>query len=278
MKKGRKLALTLEIGLFLVGGLTTLAGCSNSSKNKVTTVTVGTSGAPKPFTYESKGKIKGYDIDTARAVDKLLPGYKFTFKKTEFSSILAGLDSGRFEMGANNFAANAQRQKKYYYSKPIFKDQYVAVVQKNDNSIQKLDDIAGKTTITSPGINFTTALENFNKTASVKTKITYSQEDASKQVQDVEDGKYDYILIDKPLYENYSKTFNFKNTKAIDLDASDTKKISASTPYSYFLISKTPDGKKLLKKVNKAITKIQDNGTAKKISEKYFYDDYVPNK
>lgn len=278
MKLKKTILYTLGIGLLLAGGAFTLSACSKSSASDVTTVTVGTSGAPKPFTYVANGKIKGYDIDTLRAVDKILPKYKFEFKKTEFSSILAGLDSGRFQIGANNFASNAERQKKYYYSKPIFSDEYVIVVQKNDNSISKFADIAGKTTVSSPGINFTTAIETFNKTASTKSKITYSQEDPSKQIQDVQDGKYDYILVDKPLYNNYQKTYKYTNVKAIDLDTSDTKQISSTVPYSYLLISKTEDGKKLLKQVNKAITKIQENGTAKKISEKYFYGDYVPKK
>lgn len=278
MRKSRKIALTLGIEIFLIGGVATLTGCSNGNKsaNKVTTVTVATSGAPKPFTYVDGKKIKGFDIDTARAVDKVLPDYKFKYKKTEFSSILAGLDSGRFQIGANNFAANAQRKKKYYYSKPIFQTKDVIVVQKSNNTIKKFADIAGKTTISQPGINFTTAVEKFNKTTSNKSKITYSQEDAAKTLQDVQNGKYDYVLIDEPLYKNYQKTYHLTGIKAVQLSQNDTKKISRSIPQSYFLITKTAGGKKLLKQVNKGITKIQKNGTAQKISEKYFDSNYIP--
>ncbi|MBU9789424.1 transporter substrate-binding domain-containing protein [Lentilactobacillus sp. IMAU92037] len=33
---------------------------------------------------------------------------------------------------------------------------------------------------------------------------------------------------------------------------------------------------KLLKQINAAITKIQKDGTAKKVSEKYFGENYIP--
>lgn len=257
-----------------------LAGCSQSSKadnNKTQTITVGTSGAPKPFTYvDDNQKLVGYDVDTVRAIADETPGLKVKFQKTEIPSILAGLDSGRFQVGANNFASNPQRREKYYYSKPTFKDQYVLVVKKNNKTIKDFDDIAGKTTINAPGINFTTAIETFNKTAKTKSKITYSSEDPAKTLQDVQDGKYDYVLIDKPLYKNYQKAYKLSGLKAVALTQADSKKVSAATPYSYLLVEKTPEGKQLLKKINAAITKIQSNGTAKKISEKYFYGDYTP--
>ncbi|MFD1124870.1 transporter substrate-binding domain-containing protein [Lentilactobacillus raoultii] len=280
MKKHKVLLGISTVILLIISGLG-LSGCSNSAKgaNSKKTITVGTSGAPRPFTYvNGSHKLVGYDIDTVRALGKYLPGYKIKFQKTEFSSILEGLDSGRFQIGANNFAANPQRKEKYYFSKPIFKDQYVMVVKKNNQSIRRLSDISGKTTISAPGVNFTTAIENFNKTAKKKSKITYSTEDPSKTLQDVQDNKYDYVLIDKPLYSNYKKTFNLKSLKAIDVSQADSKKISAATPYSYLLIDKTSEGKQLLGKINKALEKIQTNGTAKKISEKYFYGNYTPNK
>lgn len=276
MKWNKHLLVGLGILVLLLGSLPLLTSCGKQASGQ-TTIVVGTSGSPKPFSYvNGKQKLVGYDVDMVRAIDRELPHDRFTFKKTEFSSILEGLDSGRYQMGANNFAANAQRRKKYYFSKPIFRDQYVLVVQSRNTDMHHFDDIAGKTTVNTPGINFTTAIEQFNKTASVKSKITYSQEDASKQLQDVQDGKVDYVLMDKPLYNNYQSTYHFKNVKAIDLDISDTKKISPNTPYDYLLIAKTPDGKKLLKQVNRAITKTQQNGTAQKLSQKYFHGDYVP--
>ncbi len=116
------------------------------------------------------------------------------------------------------------------------------VVKKNNHTIKSFDDIAGKTTISAPGVNFTTAVETFNKKAKVKSKITYSNEDPAKTLQDVQDGKYDYVLIDKPLYQNYQKTYHLSGIKAVNLTQLDSKQISASTPYSYLLVEKNARG------------------------------------
>ncbi|GHP14755.1 putative amino-acid-binding protein YxeM [Lentilactobacillus fungorum] len=275
--KNKKRLMTVGLSLLILGSLSACGTSAKSKSKQAEAITVGTSGAPKPFTYVgSNKKIQGFDIDTVRAIDQQLPQYKFSFTKTEFPSILGGLTAGRFQVGANNFAYNPSRAKRYYYSKPIFHDKYVLVVPKKDHQIKQFDDIAGKTTVSAPAVNFTTAIENFNQHAKVKSKITYSSEDASKQIQDVQSGKVDYVLIDKPLYDNYQKTYHFDNVKAVSLDLSDTKKISKTTPYSFLLVSKTQGGKKLLDQINDAIVKIQKNGTAQKISEKYFGENYIP--
>ncbi|KRM30779.1 amino acid ABC transporter substrate-binding protein [Agrilactobacillus composti DSM 18527 = JCM 14202] len=267
----------LFLGAVLALGIGAAILTNPQATQAATTVSVGTSGGPKPFTYvDDNNKLVGYDVDTVRAIDKVVPEYKFTFQKMEITSLLTSLDSGRIQVAANNFASNPQRREKYYYSKPVFRDRDVLVVLKDNKSIKKFDDIAGKTTIGTPGVNFTTAVEKFNKVAKNPSKITYSNEDAAKTLQDVQDGKYDYVLIDKVLYDNYQKTYHLDKIKAIELDSKDTKKISASIPYSYLLVEKTPEGKKILTAINKGITKIQSNGTAAKLSQKYFNGNYVP--
>ncbi|WP_165964786.1 transporter substrate-binding domain-containing protein [Periweissella cryptocerci] len=277
-KKMGILGITLAAG-FILGGCGTKAASTKSADSNVKTIVVGTSGMPKPFTYaDENGKLAGYDIDTVRALDKELKQYKFEFKKTEITSVLAGLDAGRFQIGANNFGYNDERAEKYLYTKPTFQDWFVLVVRNNNQTIKQFADVAGKTTVATPGVNFTMALEKFNKTASTKTKITYSQEDPAKQVQDISSGKYDYALIDKPLFDAYKKEFKLTNLKGLDLSTSDEKKVTPRTPYSYLLVSKTDGGQQLVKDLNKAIVKIQADGTQAKISQKYFGEDYVPGK
>ncbi len=93
MKIRQRLTVLAAAALIILGGLG-LSGCSKSTKadNKTQTITVGTSGAPKPFTYvNSHQKLVGYDIDTVRAIAKEIPGLKVNFQKTEIPSILAGL-------------------------------------------------------------------------------------------------------------------------------------------------------------------------------------------
>ena len=68
------------------------------------TINVGTEGTYPPFTYhDESGKLTGYDVEVTRAVaDKL--GVDVEFKETQWDAMLAGLDSKRFDMVANQVA------------------------------------------------------------------------------------------------------------------------------------------------------------------------------
>ncbi|MCI1985023.1 MAG: transporter substrate-binding domain-containing protein [Lactobacillus sp.] len=250
-----------------------------AAKTKVETITVGTGGMPKPFTYETAdGKLKGYDIDTLRAIDKKLPQYQFKYTKTDIPGVLGGVDSGRYQIGANNFGYNKERAEKYYFSKPIFLDQTVIVVRKNNTSIKSIADIGGKTTVEQAGVNYDLILKNFNKKhTSNQAKITYSSEDVSKSVQDISTGKYQFFLLDRPLYNSYIKTFKITNLKAIPVSTAELSKYTEGTSRSYFLFQKSASGKKLKKAIDKALVAVQKDGEQTAISKKYFDgNDYAP--
>jgi polar amino acid transport system substrate-binding protein len=265
-----------RIALISLLGLATLAGGAQSANAAAKTIVVGTSGAPKPYTYvNDKNKITGYDIEILRAIDKITPQYKFTYKKAEIPAVLGGVDSGRFQIGANNFGWNKARAKKYTYSKPIFNDEYVLAVRKDDNSIKNLSDISGKTTENQAGVNFTLAVQNFNKAhPKAKAKQTYTAAEEPKILQDVQSGKYDFNLLDGPLYDSISKQYHFTNLKAVKLKGKDVKAIG--DPHSHFLTSKTAQGKAINKALNKGLVKLEKNGTLTKISKQFFGKDYSP--
>ena len=68
-------------------------------------VVVATAGDIKPFSYEDKaGELTGYDIEVIKAASKYLDGYKVTYKRTSWKSIFVGLDSGHYQIAANNLS------------------------------------------------------------------------------------------------------------------------------------------------------------------------------
>lgn len=78
------------------------------------TINVGTEGTYPPFTYHDEtGKLTGYDVEVTRAVaDKL--GVEVEFKETQWDAMLAGLDSKRFDMVANQVSLTTpERMAKY---------------------------------------------------------------------------------------------------------------------------------------------------------------------
>jgi polar amino acid transport system substrate-binding protein len=269
---------------FLILGALFLTSCDNQNKGTKTIgskttgkekIVIATSGSPSPFsTVDGQGELMGYDIDVAKAIFAQLPQYEVRFEITEFPSILAGLDSQRYHVGANNFAMNEKRKEKYFYSAPIFQNQYAIAVAKNNNDIKQFSDLNGKSTEVYPGLNYATALELYNQQyPNNPVKITYSEADLLPVLQHVETGQYDFQLIDKVMLSQLINEHNL-NLKTIELSNDDADRIAL--PYSYLLISKGNKGEQLTKDINEGIKKIISNGELTKISVHYFGADYSP--
>lgn len=257
----------------------TLVACSSGSKDssdKVTSVVIATDGATKPFTYsDSQGNLTGYDIEVARAVFKKLPQYKVKFQVTDFSGISPGIDSGRYQMGANDFGWEKSRAEKYYFSSPLSKSNNAVLVK--SGTYKTLADFAGKSTIGNPASNYTKSIQDWNKANPDKEiKISYSADSTSINTRftQVESGKIDFMLYDKISLESAVKEQGFDNLKIedISMDTGDAE----HDGYEYFLFGKDSQGKKLQKDVNGVLAKMQADGSLAKISKKYLGGDFVP--
>ncbi|MNB72027.1 L-cystine-binding protein TcyA precursor [compost metagenome] len=281
MKTWRKLGLGIA-ALALMAGL---AACGNNSSNKEeanststgakTKITIATGGMPKPFSYvNDNNELDGYDIQVVKEIFAGLPQYEIQFEKTEFPSIFAGLDSDRYQIGANNFASNAERREKYLYSDPIFKNQFVIAVAEGRDDIKSFADLEGKTTEVSPSVNYTVALENYNKNAA-KTPVNLKYTDAEMitTLQNVESGATDFNLIDNAMLQLYIKEYGLK-LKAIPLSQEDSDRIGV--PYSYLILAKGSGSDQLLKDVNQRIKDLLKDGSISKISQKYLNGDFAP--
>jgi polar amino acid transport system substrate-binding protein len=267
--------------LALIGAALLIGGCKKKAEAGAVQQTVSkaaTAGMPRPFSYvNDSGELVGHNIELIKAVFDRLPQYKLEIEVTDFPSIFAGMDSGRYQIGINNFVMNDERKEKYLFSDPMFANSYVAVVQESNNqygdAIDTLGVFAGKTSSGQVGNNISTAIENYNK-ANPGAEIIRSYTDADMLVvlQDVEQGKTDFDLIDKPLYQFYMQSFPLK-LKSIELSDTVAANISQRL-FSYILISKGYE--QLTQDVNKALREVIADGTSKRINEKYFGEDFSP--
>ena len=174
LKKTLKYFSLAAVSVLAIGAL---VACSSSSEKKTEKikVEVGTVGTTKPFSYEDKdGKLTGYDIEVLRAIFKDSDKYEVNFNKTKWASIFSGLDSDRYQIGANNISYSEERANKYLYASPYAKNPTVLVVRKGEG-IKSLDDIGGKSTEVVQGTSTAQQLEDYNKEHSDNpTKINYT--------------------------------------------------------------------------------------------------------
>jgi polar amino acid transport system substrate-binding protein len=272
----------LALAVFLLMAAALYAGGNKDAAPAGTAPIVvrgATGGSPRPFTYvDGNGKLVGHNIELIQAIFDRLPQYKLELEVTDFPSIFAGLDAGRYQIGVNNFAENEERKQKYIFSDPIFKNRYVAVVPASSTTwgdrVQSLEALAGKRTATAVGINTATAIENYNK-ANPKAPIihSYTEADTLVNLQDLERGRWDFNLMDKPMYDVLQREFklNLKGLEISDELSSDIMR----TPFSYLIVAK--GNEQLAADINQALKEVILDGTSKRINEKYFGSDYSPD-
>ncbi|MFC3927148.1 transporter substrate-binding domain-containing protein [Streptococcus caprae] len=270
MKKS--LAYVLTLLSLLVIGLTLTLPVDAASKKK--TIVLATDSDTAPFTYKEDDKFKGYDIELAKAIFKDSKDYKLTFETVPFSSILTGIDAGRYQLSANNFNYSEERAEKYLFSDPISKSNY-ATATKDGVTYDSLDDLSGKSVELYTGSNYAAVLEKWNKEHTDKTPITINYVANSvtlaQRLQNVESGKIDFLFYDaislKTVIEDQDfdlKVTNIEGSVGGDKDG-----------LEYILFADDAEGKKLQSFVNKRIKALKKDGTMKKLSKKYFGGDYV---
>lgn len=245
-------AVLIAVLAALVVALTGRGGTKGSD-----TLVVATEGTYAPFTFQRDGELTGYDIDVIKAVAKEA-GLKLTFKQTQWDSIFAGVDSGRFDLVANEVTVNPERQAKYLLSTPYSISTGVLVVRKDNATVTSFDDVKGKTAAQSLTSNWAEEAEKLG--ANIQAVAEWDL-----AASNIVSGRVDLAINDKLVVLDYLK----KNPKA-------PLKIVATLPTKQsqvFALSKTAAHKQDLAKINEALAKLSANGTLAAIGKKYFGED-----
>lgn len=282
-----------KAAVILLAG-TLLAGCGNKeAQNNGTTadttgntevkkVLVGTGASAKPYIYtDENDNVTGYEAELIRAIDELLPEYEFEFEKTDFASMFLGIDSGRYQMGANNITKKPAREEKYLFAEEYDLYNYtVAIVRKDEDSIKKLEDLGGKRVYVNGSGGFAQLfVETFNANHADNPIITqYSDANSLKIYQDIVAGAVDFTLTEEVMFNAYTEEYpELKEAlKFVKFTDEETKQIQ--DPYGWFVYPKTEEGEALKAAVDKALVTLKQNGTVTEISEKYLGFDVAATK
>lgn len=264
MKKWLKAVSLTILGLALT---VTLTACGNSSSSKSSTsstssqlklqksgtLTIGLEGTFQPYSYRKDGKLTGFEVDLGKAVAKKL-GLKAKFVPTKFDSLIAGLDVDKYDVVINDIAETAQRKQKYLFSTPyIYSKSELAV--KKGSSINKITDIKGKKVAQTTTSN--------NATDAKRLGATVTPTDGFQQSIDlVNQGRVAGTINSREAFYAYLKQNPKASLKFISGGSEiKTQKIGAIV---------TKKHASLQKQLSKAIQELRQDGTLKKLSNKYF--------
>ena len=179
-----------------------------------------------------------------------------------------GLESGKYNLVANQIVWNPDRDKKYYFSKNNYFNSISAiVVKKGRKGINTLDDLKGLKVGTAVGDSFTRILEEYNKSHNNAITLKYYDGvNPTVTLQDVENGRIDAYLND-PIMVN-------DNIKKLGLKVEVTGK-PVKVEEVYFVFRKDPESAKLRDRFDNALAALKKDGTLAKLSVQWFGVDYI---
>jgi polar amino acid transport system substrate-binding protein len=268
----------------LLTGAGSLAACGadsggsageSSSGTEVQEILIGTAAGPKPYLWQDEAnQLTGYDYDVVQAIDEYLPEYTFKYEVTEFASIFSGIDSGRYQMGDNNFTKKPEREEKYLFGQEpyVYNWTVIVVPQGNPQGIEDLDDLGGQKVYTTDQGGFAQLFyESFNaEHADNPIETVYTGADEVKQLVDLSEGVVDFAFLEIPMYDNYIAEYSDLDGKLeyIQLSQEETQKIQ--DPFGWFIFQKNEAGQKLADRVDEAILELVDSGQLVELSQQYF--------
>ncbi|MDF0528488.1 ABC transporter permease subunit [Tsukamurella sp. 8F] len=213
---------------------------------------VGTEGVYQVYSYhDDSGQLTGYDVDMIKAVAGKL-GLRVQFVETPWDSMFAALESGRFDLVANEVTVNDERRAQYDLSEPYIETVGSIMVRSDENSIHSLADIRGKRAAQ----NLTSNWADVARQAGAQIVGVGSFTDAANLLAQ---GRVDVAVNDGLVVRNFLKVN--PNAKV---------KIAGDTPDKGQSVFAARKGSSLMPDIDRGLAEIKADGTAQRIYDKYF--------
>ncbi|WP_368505636.1 glutamine ABC transporter substrate-binding protein [Alkalihalophilus sp. As8PL] len=215
---------------------------------------VATDNAYVPFEFldEETGELVGFDIDLMTAIADEA-GFDIEFEAMEFDGIVAGIGSGRFDIGIAGMTITEERKENIDFSQPYYEAGLIVAVQADNDEINSVDDLDGKTVATRTGSTSETYIrENTGGTPEAFPQIT-------EAYQNVIQGRADAVIYDIPNVQYYASTEGGGQLKTIG---------EPLTGEEYGIAF--PKGSELRDIADEALTTLMEDGTYADLYEKWF--------
>lgn len=175
---------------------------SDFNVEDMTKLTIGVDDTYPPMEYRNEDmELVGFDIDFAKALGEEL-GIEVEFIPTAWDGIFAGLMSNKYDVIISSVSMTPERLQGFEFSNPYLANGQVIVVKEGDDSINSVEDLAGKKV----GVQFQTTAD----IAASKQKETIDFEltqydDIIQTFSDLKIGRLDAIVVDYAVAIEYTK-------------------------------------------------------------------------
>ena len=241
----------------------TAASASAAAANKLEAIqsngklVIALEGAWQPWSFHDESDtLVGYDVEVSRAIAEKL-GVEPEYVESDWDSLFAGLDAGRFDMVCNGVEVTDERALTYDFTTPYGYIHTALAVRKDNDEIKTFEDLKGKTTANSLASTYMELAESYGATVQGIDTL-------EETIQLLTAGR-----IDATLNANVS----FYDYLNVHPDA-DFKLVAQTEDASHVAIPivKSEDSS-FLDALNSAIDELRADGTLKELGEKYFGQD-----
>ncbi|WP_341932245.1 transporter substrate-binding domain-containing protein [Streptococcus pluranimalium] len=260
--------LKTVMGLYLGFTIIALLGfllieCWKPQRRTVTLATVGTT---KPFSYIKDEVLTGYEIELAREIFKDSNTYQLKIRKTEWSSIFAGIKENNYQMGASSIAMTDERQNYFLYSYATAHNSTVLIANKN-SGIKQFKDLTNKRTRVIHGTTTANFWEKYNEeNPQTPVQLEYTNESLTSMFDSLNRGDYDFKLFDQLATNHLIKDNRFSNLQQVTVGLPKFD----HTPVHYIF---SREEKELHHFVNQRLLTLYRDGTMAKLSRRYLVED-----
>lgn len=222
-------------------------------------VRIGMEGTFRPYGYhDDSGALVGYEKEIGDLIAKDL-GVRATYVETQWDSLIAGVDAGRYDLVMNNIAPTAERRENFDFSIPYAISQGRAGVAQ-DSPLTSVDEISGHTSAQ-------TETSNFGKSMAALGAQLVPTTGFDEAIMLVTFGRVEMTANDFVTFQAFFEQRPDARIRLLDGQVGDASE-------SAVLMARNQP--RLRAAVDKSLTTHMDNGDLAKIFEKYVSTDLTP--
>ncbi|MBP2300957.1 polar amino acid transport system substrate-binding protein [Azospirillum picis] len=259
MGKTVKAAL-LGATLLVAGFAATAQADTLADVKKAGTLAVATEMQFPPFDFLENNEYKGVDRDLFDEVAKEL-GVKAKYIDLPWTSVLPGLEAKKFDLVIAPVTITKERVKRYAFTVPISEATAALMKRADDKSINRPEDIAGKTVGGGKGTSQLAQVKEFGQTLSPQPTVK-EYVDSNQSYADLAAGRVDASVNSLPNLAFAAA--QRKETFAVVLPP------FGKPSYFSWVGRMGDDDKSLIEAINTALVKIQKDGRLATIQKKWF--------